>query len=976
MIQEQRGGARAFVRSLNILLKFARLYEFGHVRTAAQFETAWKELRGALDDSNGGGVLLGASGNQILLDGVPLGSAAGERSFAQLLIASGIASIHFSPTLTQPQFARFVRAFPSGNAKPSSLAEQLKTALAGDNSIKVNEIRYIAEDASVAGIKVAVQLTQKVLGAAGDKFRDFFEDPNKMLQMILAAESMRASGGGGGMGGPGHGSGGPGPGFGLGSGGTGGSGTGGSSAPGGLNLWGSGATGGGGAAEGAGGAGSGGGTGTGAGAAGGTDVAPPGKWLTASALLRSGATGGAASLPGTATGTSGGFNVEEEDVRSMLGLFAQLGKSRKDSEHRMDVPTFQSRLSAMPVRAQYTLQQALAGLAAQAPDAKPDKPMLLKLAEHVAIRFALDSYEKGELRVNAVKQLLDRMNTEIEGLRKILSTQEEMMAQAGLSVQSYTELLDQEFWEQVPEENKKEVLTSDEAWCVPPRNVRAFLEDMLRRGELKTVNEVLMKYASCVGLEAPEARRTTAIGLSDLGELYGSGDGSALMDAIRRLGNQLAIEREPELQTLVSAAFVRLSQEAASKRCYPAMQQALASLESVEAQRPGSTQSLRPRIGAEERLPEFIEEAMRSGQIADGMMDILNLMPKATIHYVTNRFGHCGFRDDCDLLATIIRNLGEDATQRLLETLQTAPANESAEAIGLVSQLSPENVERILPARLSQWPRSAHDRAVRQLSAAPAQERARLLIALYDSLDVLIRPLAIDEMGMSGQSSCIPKLIELLQNDETPAFTRVKAVEALGRLRASGASALFQRILDTRQVWRWVYPNELRIAAAQSLLRVDPAVGMEKVAASGIDRKELSLEPSDPDANASVIRQRRYARLKLSRNLVAVTTNLRENFRLSIPELNLGGGIGSGERHLAPGSLLSLKFSHGVRNLKAQAIVRGARPQAMAFEFVDMDLDERYRLRKLLLELGGLPMVAQVTNRTRRRGRVAISKNY
>src|SRR5438445_207776 len=731
MIQEQRGGARAFVRSLNILLKFARLYEFGHAKTAQQFETTWKELRNALDDSSGGGVLLGASGTQILLDGVPLGSAAGERSFAQLLTSSGIASIHFAPTLTQPQFARFVRAFPSGNAKPSSLAEQLKTALAGDTSIKVNEIRYVAEDASVAGIKVAAQLTQKVLGAAGDKFRDFFEDPNKMLQMILAAARMRASGGaGGGRGG---------------------------------------------------GVGSGGGTATGAGGAGGTDVATPGKWLTASALLRSGATGGVASLPGTATGTSGGFTVEEEDVRSMLGLFAQLGKSRKDSEHRMDVPTFQSRLSAMPVRAQYTLQQALAGLAAQAPDAKPDKPMLLKLAEHVAIRFALDSYEKGELRVNAVKQLLDRMNTEIEALRKILSTQEEMMSQAGLSVQSYTELLDQEFWEQVPEENKKEVLTSDEAWCVPPRNVRAFLEDMLRRGELKTVNEILMKYASCVGLEAPEARRTTAIGLSDLGERYGSGDGSALMEAIKKLGNQLAIEREPELQTLVSAAFVRLSQEAASKRCYPAMQQALSSLDSVEAQRPGATQSLRPRIGAEERLPEFIEEAMRSGQIADGMMDILSLMPKATIHYATSRFGQCGFREDCELLTTIVRNLGEDATQRLLETLQTAPVGESAEAIGLVSQLSPENVQKLRPARLSQWPRSAHDRAVRQLSAAPPEERARLLVALYDSLDSMIRPLAIDEMGMSGQASCIPKLIDLVQNDETPGFTRVRAVEALGR---------------------------------------------------------------------------------------------------------------------------------------------------------------------------------------------------
>ena len=999
MSAEIRGGARAFVRSLNILLKFARLYEFGHARTTAQFETAWKELRSALDNSGGSGLLLGASGTQILLDGVPLGSAAGERSFAQLLISSGIASIHFSPSLTQPQFARFVRAFPSGNAKPSSLAEQLKTALAGETSIKVNEIRYVAEDSSIAGIKVAAQLTQKVLGAAGDKFKDFFEDPNKLLQMILAAESSRggASGGGmGGPGGPGHGPGGTGPGFGIGGGGTGGSGgtggggtgSGGSGGggSGGGGLWESGAGAGGGGVGGGTGAdtGTGVGTGTGSGVGGGgggtgsgAAGTTPGKWLTASAMLRGTTVGGAGGVGGlpSAGGPGGGFVVEEEEVRSMLGLFAQLGKSRKDPEARMDVPTFQSRLSAMPVRAQYTLQQALAGLAAQAPSGKPDQPMLLKLAEHVAIRFALDSYERGELRVNAVKQLLDRMNTEIEALRKILSSQEEMMAHAGISVQSYTELLDQEFWEQVPEENKKEVLTSDEAWCVPPRNVRAYLEDMLRRGELKTVNEILMKYASCVGLEAPEARRTTAIGLSDLGELYGSGDGSALMDAIRRLGNQLAIEREPELQTLVSAAFVRLSQEAASKRCYPAMQQALASLDNVETQRPGSTQSLRPRIGAEERLPEFIEEAMRSGQIADGMMDILILMPKATIHYATNRFGHCGFREDCELLSTIVRNLGEEATQRLVETLQTAPAGEAAEAIGLLSQLSPENVEKILPARLSQWPRSTHDRAVRQLSAAPPEQRARLLIALYDSLDVMIRPLAIDEMGMSGQPDCIPLLIGLVQNDETPGFTRVKAVEALGRLRASGGSALFQHFLDTRQVWRWVYPNELRIAAAQALLRADPAVGMEKVAASGIDRKELTLEPTDPDPNASVIRQRRYARLKLSRNLIAVTTNLRENFRLSIPELNLGGGIGAGERHLAPGSLLTLKFSLGVRHIKAQAIVRGARPQAMAFEFVDMDLEERYRLRKLLLELGGLPMVAQVTNRTRRRGRVAISKN-
>src|SRR5271170_8348139 len=252
MSADTRGGARTFVRSLNILLKFARLYEFGHARTASQFEITWKELREALDHSGGGGVLLGASGNQILLDGVPLGTAAGERSFAQLLITSGIASIHFSPLLTQPQFARFVRAFPSGNAKPASLADQLKSALAGETSIKVNEIRYVAEDSSTAGIKIATQLVAKTLGAQGDKFRDFLEDPNKMLQMILAAESSRRGAGGpggfgglgsGGSGGPGYGGGGSGGGSGTGSGGAGGSGDGATRAGGGegsagaANLW-------------------------------------------------------------------------------------------------------------------------------------------------------------------------------------------------------------------------------------------------------------------------------------------------------------------------------------------------------------------------------------------------------------------------------------------------------------------------------------------------------------------------------------------------------------------------------------------------------------------------------------------------------------------------------------------------------------------------------------------------------------------
>src|SRR6202030_2994213 len=390
------------------------------------------------------GLLLGASGMQILLDGVPLGAAGAERSFAQLLSSSGIASIHFAPTLSQGHFARFVRAFPSGNAKPSSLAEQLKSALAGETGIKVNEIRYVAEDSSVAGIKTAANLAAKVLGATGDKFQDLFHDPGRLLQMILAAESARGGAGagggpgtpgskGGGGDGPSRGSGGDdlwesrgngspggtgagnkaGSGIGRGSGfgqGTGagsgtGSGTGNGAGPGSGSGsgtgdgTGSGSGGGFGSGSGSGfGSGSGSGRGSGGGSGSGTDSSsgtgsgahsgaePPrmGRWQSASALLRTQLSGSPESmLPATTMTLGATYSVAEEEIRSVLSLFSQLGKSRKSPDGRMDMPTFQNRLSALPVRAQHTLQQALAGLAAQAPTEAPDKPMLLKLAEHV-----------------------------------------------------------------------------------------------------------------------------------------------------------------------------------------------------------------------------------------------------------------------------------------------------------------------------------------------------------------------------------------------------------------------------------------------------------------------------------------------------------------------------------------------------------------------------------------------------------------
>jgi len=55
-------------------------------------------------------------------------------------------------------------------------------------------------------------------------------------------------------------------------------------------------------------------------------------------------------------------------------------------------------------------------------------------------------------------------------------------------------------------------------------------------------------------------------------------------------------------------------------------------------------------------------------------------------------------------------------------------------------------------------------------------------------------------------------------------------------------------------------------------------------------------------------------------------------------------------RHLAPGTQVQLKLQLGLRNVQATALMRDYRAPDMAFEIVDMSLDERSKYRRLLAD--------------------------
>jgi hypothetical protein len=1220
--------ARAFIRSLNILLKFARMYDFGHPRTKKQYETAWSELRTALGTGteNEAGVLLAVSGDQLLLDGTPLESAAAEKSFARMLSAAGIASIHFSPKVTQASLARFVRGFPTNTgSKPVQLAEQLKTALQGDPHIHVNEVCFVPADSAVARSTVAQQLAAHTLGLNSQASDELFADPERLLQLIVAAEGSKGgrgsgSGSGSGSGGPGDGSGdgdgdgdgegngngsggsdsgvgsgygsggsgsgsssgyGPGAGGGYGPGsrepGPGGSGSGGygpgsgsgpaggfhyapesaeitrdlphpggvpggspiyvagasdpgqtpgsssdsvnlggGSAPSTWNIVGSSGTGGtplapdapgfwlnkgvAGSAEPGSGSGSGSesdnvaGVGPGpstwnivGGSGGGTPLAPetPGFWFNKDAATdaasgpgsRSGSTSalndksavqgpgsgsGSGAGPGTGAGSSsssgrgsanrsgrgqgngrgngpgsgsgkgsgaaGGGNasprgwnladavregsesskpsrwgnatagirgsrsaragtgsmavetglmtLHEDELKGIMQMLAQIARTSEGSDQKLDSQPFQSRLSTLPRRARFTVSQALSALAAQAPSDSSDKPTLLKLAEHIAIRFAMESYERGDIEVNAVRQVLDEMSQELDSLRKIMGVYQEKMARHGIEVQSHTDMLAQQFWAQVPPEKRKAVLESAEAWCVPPAQIREYIEGLVANGEKAEAEKVLTNYANCVTHKSAETRRQTAMGLAELASTYAKQDERLLLSTIRLVGVQLAEERDSELESLVGAAFVRLSQEAAKTRSYPAIQRAVELVEYVEAERPGLGKNLRPRIGVEDRLPEFIEEALKTGEAPSGLKDLLRRMPVAASSHLAGRFSRSGFREDCDLLVSMMQVLDVEGLENLRQLLRNGGPTEAIEALGLLARLDPDLVEQVLPERIIDWKRTAQDRVVRQIASSGAPDRGRLLLNLFDFLDPLIRPLAVDEIGMAGDQTADMRLLRIAEGDlpkDATEYLRLKAIEALGRLRTPGAESILRKIAETRRAFRWASPSELRLVASQAMEKIDPEWVRDFVPRSGLSIAEFSLEPLDLDPDSSAIRQRRYPRLRLERPVSATTTNLKENCHLDIPELTLGGGVAVCEQSLHPGSLVNLKLNTAQKAVKVLAIVRDANTQARAFEVVDMELEERSKLRKLLVTLGNVMKQTSPKARARRGTRTFIT---
>ena len=99
------------------------------------------------------------------------------------------------------------------------------------------------------------------------------------------------------------------------------------------------------------------------------------------------------------------MTMHQDELQGILQVLSQIARTsgRDSSTRRVSVTAVPSAAS----RKVYG-QPGAVGLGGPSSFETTDKPTLMKLAEHIAVRFALENYERGDLKVDAVKQCSTR----------------------------------------------------------------------------------------------------------------------------------------------------------------------------------------------------------------------------------------------------------------------------------------------------------------------------------------------------------------------------------------------------------------------------------------------------------------------------------------------------------------------------------------------------------------------------------------
>jgi hypothetical protein len=578
---------------------------------------------------------------------------------------------------------------------------------------------------------------------------------------------------------------------------------------------------------------------------------------------------------------------------------------------------------------------------------------LKRLSQALVLELLSTEFAEGTLAPVAVRPILNQLADQIVAAgeyRGPHASQHFSSLASAWANDGQREQLIERFWLELAPREKSMVLRGLDIWCVPISVIRQTLSHLVEadaeapRREARTI---LLNYARRLEHAETSARRIVAAGLGELAPLLDRLWPNQLPEELAKLTHAaLMKEQAPETTALLAAFLETLGRTSVSRADFTSFENILLSLEKVPRDAEHEhLNALSHRLVANDRWMMLVDAALANRPLDPALPRLLQRDPERLLDRLTLLLTEPHAMDMMPAMARLLRAIGVPVLTLLETRLFEARRQRVSAAIRLLAAADPDRLLRGLTRALASWEWNLQDLAVSELSrpanSPSAQSTAFVFSAILQDAHPLVVPMMIDQIGIGQEATAVPLLMEIAAGEHETLrdqFVRIKAIEALGRLRAVEAIELLKQLAGKREGLTFAEPGGLRSAAEDALALMEEGPGSA--------RARASYEPTAPPLGNFVV-PRRYARIPLESPLRAQISGPQMTMA-RVKTISLGGAYVESPNRLNPGDSIQLEVRAGLRKIHFTAIVRNVGPNGNGVEFVHMKDEDRERLRKLV----------------------------
>jgi len=644
-----------------------------------------------------------------------------------------------------------------------------------------------------------------------------------------------------------------------------------------------------------------------------------------------------------------------ENLSDLLRLIARLTPPLESARGLSPEEAARAIHSALAEAQRQTVHLLLNTISQHAPQAteKP-QPYLLRLSEKIILETLTVELAQGYLApadFRKTLRTLGKILVSAGGYTGPHASQHLSSLASAWADEAHQETLTERFWMELPPREKSAMLRGTAVWCVPVSAIRSALLQLAEGGvdaPRREARNILLNYSR--RLETPDAaaRRTVAAGLNELSSVIESLWPNQLPEELNRCAlKTLEQESVPETAALLSAFLEMLGRIAVTRGDYSGLEGVLLGLEKPPREpRFEHMHALAHRLIAQDRWLLLLDAALANRALDPALPRLLVRDPERLLDRLTILLSDSRSSDLLPAMARLLRTIGVPVLNLLESRLFEARRQRVSAAIKLLATADPERLLRALPRALASWEWNLQDLAVSELSrpanATSARSAAFIFSALLGEAHPLVVPMMIDHLGLAQAAGAIPQLMDIaaggheLLRDQ---FVRIKAIEALARMRVLEAAKLFREICEKRDGLAYVEPAGIRSVAADALVLLG-----DRPAAQTRSAYEHVAQ-----AGSTFVVPRRYARVPLESPLRANAQVAGAQAAIArVKTISLGGAYLQSPKNLGVGDTIQLEVRSGLRKIHFTAVVRNVGPDGNGVEFVHMKSEDRDKLRRLV----------------------------